>query len=225
MENEKKRSYKRPVDEYLPCEEYKGDNGFIRFFKEDEKRYYFAYNGNNGTTYLKSQGYTSEPGRDNGIDSVIRNARLDERWATKETEDGKFYYLLKAGNRQEIARSCYYNTKEEMESALNWVRGEESTIGKGAKEIDGVWWSTAMLLSKSEAVNEVEYLKKSNMEPVAPVSSESVEESETKKEEEKDSSKPVAVAVAEETTKTGCGHWWLWLLLLAAIIVLCLIFC
>lgn len=151
MENNDKPIYKRPVDEYLPCSEYKGDEGFIKFFKEDEKRYYFAFNGPGGKTYLRSQGYQNEPGRDNGIDSVLRNAPLDERWFNGfDEEENYYYYGLKAGNRQEIARSCRYDNKEEMENDFSWVRGENSSIGKGSKEIDGVWYSAAALIEKDK---------------------------------------------------------------------------
>lgn len=139
--------YKRPVDEYLPCEDYQGEDGFCKFTLNNNE-YYFSYRGN-GKTYLRSQRYQNEPGRDNGIDSIIRNSPLDERWFQEVTEDGKFhYYILKAGNRQEIARSCYYESKEEMENDYAWVRGANSTIGAGATEIDGVWYSAAAILAK-----------------------------------------------------------------------------
>jgi len=150
MENENQHNYKRPVDEYLPCEEYRDGDGFVKFFKEDEKRYYFSFNYS-GSTYLRSQGYQNEPGRDNGIDSIVRNSPLDERWFDGYDEEEKYYYYgLKAGNRQEIARSCRFETKEEMEKSFAWIRGEESTLGKGAQEIDGVWWSAAALRKKQE---------------------------------------------------------------------------
>ncbi|MEE9432272.1 MAG: DUF1508 domain-containing protein [Melioribacteraceae bacterium] len=155
MENE--HNYKRPIDEYLSCEDYKNGEGFDKFFREDDKRFYFSYNSASGKTYLRSQGYQNEPGRDNGIDSIIRNSPLDERWFDGYDEEEKYYYFgLKAGNRQEIARSCRYATKEEMQTDYTWVRGEESTIGKGAQEVDGVWRSAASLKPKEEPVKEVE---------------------------------------------------------------------
>ncbi len=150
MENKNQHNYKRPVDEYLPCEEYKGEDGFVKFFRKDDKRHYFSFN-NSGTTYLRSQGYQNEPGRDNGIDSIIRNSPLDERWFDGYDGEEKYYYYgLKAGNRQEIARSCRFESKEEMEKSFIWVRGEESTLGKGAQEIEGIWWSAAALRKKQE---------------------------------------------------------------------------
>ena len=92
---------------------------------------------------------TKRTGRDNGIDSIIRNAPLDEKMVSEVTEDGKFhYYILKAGNRQEIARSCYYESKEEMEKDYAWVRGANSTIGGGYRN-RWSWYSAAAIWPKS----------------------------------------------------------------------------
>ena len=128
-------------DEYLPCASYAGADGFHRFSTEGEE--YFAFNLN-GRTFLRSEGYSSVSGRDNGINSVIKNAQNDDRWKTDSDDEGH-YYFLKAGNSQEIARSCPYPNEAEMQKALNWVRGEESILGKGAKEVDGTWVSAASL--------------------------------------------------------------------------------
>ncbi|MBI1224467.1 MAG: DUF1508 domain-containing protein [Bacteroidetes bacterium] len=96
------------IDDYLPCEAYAGDadeDGFRRFLHEGE--YYFAYLDENGEVILRSEAYKSAGARDNGIESVKKNAPIEERWVKETTDDGKHYYSLKAGNRQEIARSCY----------------------------------------------------------------------------------------------------------------------
>ncbi len=90
-------------DEYLDCAAYKGGSGFHKFEKNGE--YYFGYNDDKGNTILRSEGYTSESGRDNGIESVKKNATEEKRWSTVE-EGGKYYRVLKAGNHQEIGRSC-----------------------------------------------------------------------------------------------------------------------
>ena len=126
-------------DEYLVCAAYAGADGFHKFSAEGEE--YFAYN-QNGKTYLRSEGYSSSAGRDNGIKSVIKNAPNDDRWKMGKDDEGH-YYLLKAGNSQEIARSCPYASEAEMQKALDWVRGEESILGKGAKEVDGAWVSAS----------------------------------------------------------------------------------
>lgn len=218
MGNENQHIYKRPVDEYLPCEQYKVGNGFVKFFREDDKRFYFSFN-NSGTTYLRSQGYQNEPGRDNGIDSIIRNSPLDERWFDGYDEEEKYYYYgLKAGNRQEIARSCRFDNKEEMEKSIAWVRGEESTLGKGAQEREGLWWSAAALRRKQEEeaaaqktapVSEVDLIPK--LEPIV-VPAAVVE-------------KVSPIADAEVSEKGGCSKWLWWLLPVILLAILCYFFC
>ena len=137
------------VDDYLECKTYHGEAGFHRFSHNGE--HYFSYNDGDGETVLRSEGYTTEAARENGIGSVISNASLDERWKTGTALDGRYHFFsLKAGNHQEIARSCYYTSEEEMNGALSWVRGHDSTIGKGAQLVDGVWWSAGMLRASQE---------------------------------------------------------------------------
>ncbi|MEL6923181.1 MAG: YegP family protein, partial [Bacteroidota bacterium] len=142
---------KRVDDDYLPCEEYKGEEGFHRFFRADRKEYYFSYNGNGPKTLLRSEGYTQEKARENGINSVIKNAPLDERWGTATALNDKYhYYYLRAGNNQEIARSCYYDNAAAMQADYDWVRGENSTLGKGAQLVDGVWMSAFAIRKREE---------------------------------------------------------------------------
>jgi len=99
------------VDEYLACDAYKGhdispiDSEFTIFSHEGES--YFAMINDSGEVLLRSEGYTSEKSRDNGIQSVLKNRDLDERWSIAE-EEGKYFSILKAGNHQEIGRSCPY---------------------------------------------------------------------------------------------------------------------
>jgi len=118
------------TDDYLACEVYKGDAGFTKFEKAGE--YYFAYNNGNNEVFLRSEGYTTEKARDNGIESVKKNAPIDERWGTESVLNDKYhFYYLKAGNHQEIARSCSYSDKASMMAAWGWVR-DDSEIGSGS---------------------------------------------------------------------------------------------
>ena len=115
-----KASSSKVQDDYLPCESYVGAEGFHTF--ESNGEYYFSYNNGDGTVFLRSEGYTTQAARDNGIASVQKNAPLPERWHTGEALNGKYhYYSLKAGNHQEIARSCYYDDEASMKAAMSWV--------------------------------------------------------------------------------------------------------
>ncbi len=104
-------------DDYLACERYNGSAAFHRFFNGDDENWYFGYNDAEGKALLRSEGYTTEKARDNGIESVMKNAPLEERWVTGMDGD-QYYYALRAGNNQEIARSCYFADEESMNAGL-----------------------------------------------------------------------------------------------------------
>jgi uncharacterized protein YegP (UPF0339 family) len=128
------------IEDYLPCDGYanqaKSDKheGFTTFQDATTQLYYFAYTDKSGSVVLRSEGYTSAAGRDNGIESVIRNRDIQERWVQKVDDDGTHYVSLIAGNRQEIARTCPF----ESEGAL---------LG---------WWSPWSSLAFAPAVVEKE---------------------------------------------------------------------
>jgi len=133
---------KANVDEYLACSAYSSDtDGFNKFKSDENGEFYFGYN-QGGKTYLRSEGYTTEAARDNGIASVTKNAPNEARWKTmKDEDDGMWYYALRAGNNQEIARSCGYESEAAMNASWSWISGDQSTIGAGAREYNGVWYS------------------------------------------------------------------------------------
>ena len=96
-------------DDYLACRQYDGhgdadENGFIRWQHSNEK-YYFTWVNDKGSVKMRSEGYPTSAARDNGMNSVIRNRDNKDRYVVKEMH-GKHFVILKAGNHQEIARSC-----------------------------------------------------------------------------------------------------------------------
>ena len=94
-----------------------GQGGFETFRDPINRQHSFHFNDDTGKALLFSQGYTSPKGRDNGIKSVIKNAAVPERFASKE-KNGKYYFILKAGNRQEIAQSRFFDSAEERD---RWI--------------------------------------------------------------------------------------------------------
>jgi uncharacterized protein YegP (UPF0339 family)/outer membrane protein OmpA-like peptidoglycan-associated protein len=109
----------RRDDDYLPCDAYHhsitDEHGFHRF--ESEGKYYFSFI-DHGIVALRSEGYSSEAGRENGIASVKKNMDNEDMYATKMLPNGKWVLSLKAGNHQEIARSCPEDSEEEAKSYL-----------------------------------------------------------------------------------------------------------
>ena len=137
-------------DEYLACSSYASNEDGFHTFTHESGEHYFGYN-HGGKTYLRSEGYTTTAARDNGIASVQKNAPIEARWKTmQDEEDSMWYFALRAGNNQEIARSCGYESEAAMNGAWGWMRGEESTLGAGAQFIGGMWYSGAWVRRKQE---------------------------------------------------------------------------
>ncbi len=126
MMAEQEAVHKNVEDDYLPCREYESYvghrsekyPGFIAF-QHTNGKYYFAWVNDQDQIVMRGEGYPSIAARDNGIESVIKNRELDERYKIEE-KLGWWYLVLKAGNHQEIARSCPKPSQEELHS-LKWV--------------------------------------------------------------------------------------------------------
>jgi uncharacterized protein YegP (UPF0339 family) len=125
-------------DNYLPCEQYENAQesakypGFRAWQNENDGQWYFAAVTNKGRVVLRSEAYTSEAGRDNGIESVLRNRDLEERYSVEPGEDGHWYVVLKAANHQEIARSCPYDSEAAAQKGIKMCFStytERSTSG------------------------------------------------------------------------------------------------
>ncbi|MEM1216041.1 MAG: DUF1508 domain-containing protein, partial [Bacteroidota bacterium] len=112
------------IDEYLSCGSYQGhqraaDHPEFSLF-EYEGEYYFTMHQENGDVHLRSEGYTSTKGRDNGVQSVIKNRENEKRWGTREA-DGKHFAILKAGNHQEIGCSCPLDSAAAALALAGWM--------------------------------------------------------------------------------------------------------
>ena len=106
------------IEDYLACEAYAGHNasekypGFVAFTDEGSGQHHFAAVNAKGKVLLRSEAYTTEASRDNGIESVMRNRDIEARYSVVQDEnDGQWYIVLKAGNHQEIARSCAFDSE------------------------------------------------------------------------------------------------------------------
>jgi uncharacterized protein YegP (UPF0339 family)/outer membrane protein OmpA-like peptidoglycan-associated protein len=96
----------------------------------EKGKYFFVCKDDSGRPFLFSQAYSAASSRDNGVRSLIKNAGTADRYETKE-EDGTYYFIIRAGNRQEIARSRHFNTL----AALNeYIALLQSTVTKEASK-------------------------------------------------------------------------------------------
>ncbi|HHH49941.1 MAG TPA: DUF1508 domain-containing protein, partial [Saprospiraceae bacterium] len=95
--------------------------GFEVFREEKNKLYYFHVNDDNGKILLYSQGYKTKRGRDNGIRSIIQNRRDRSRYSITQEAEYKYYFVLKARNSQEIARSNYFVSEKQIEEKIQYL--------------------------------------------------------------------------------------------------------
>lgn len=123
-----------------------GEVGFESFRNTETKQHFFHFNDEQGQALLFSQGYSSAKGRDNGIRSVIKNAVIPERFESKE-HNGKYYFVLRAGNRQEIAQSRFFASAAERDRWITYFLG---SIG-GYATTYGVTLASAQTTTETES--------------------------------------------------------------------------
>ncbi|MEM9823180.1 MAG: YegP family protein, partial [Bacteroidota bacterium] len=119
-------------DDYRPLAFYEAriagtENGFDTFHDEEGGEYYFTYNVGQ-LVLLISEGYASDKGRDNGVNSVTKNLPIPERYKKGVHENGKHYFSLRAGNNQEITTSRWFDTEGEMDRYITALQGGKEAI-------------------------------------------------------------------------------------------------
>ena len=107
-------------------------SGFETLENKENKKQYFHFNDAKGKAILYSQAYQGIAGRDIGIKSVIKNAAAQANYERNE-ENGKFYFILKAGNGQEIARSPHFDSAKELEKAIVFLKENAITYAQKYK--------------------------------------------------------------------------------------------
>ena len=95
--------------------------GFEMLRNAADRRHYFLFNGEDGRPLLFSQGYKTGAGRDQGVRSLIRLGANPARYEAAE-EGGRHHFAIRAGNRQEIARSGDFGSEEAMMAAMRHLQ-------------------------------------------------------------------------------------------------------
>lgn len=94
----------------------------FELYKGKDAQFYFRLTASNGQNILASEGYKSKDSCQNGIESVLKNAGNAAMYETREANNGKYYFVLKAGNNQVIGTSQMYA------SAASCADGVESVM-------------------------------------------------------------------------------------------------
>jgi uncharacterized protein YegP (UPF0339 family) len=173
------------IEDYLPCEAYVGHahseahEGFDVF--SDGGSYYFALTSTSGKVLLRSEAYTTEAARNNGIESVLRNIDISARYSVIE-ENGSWYVVLKAGNNQEIARSCACKSEADARGLIVACGSSRSKSSSTATTTVTETLTAKTVEASPEVVGETKTIEKIEAAPVvieAPVKISAIEEEKT----------------------------------------------
>jgi len=93
----------------------------IEVFKTEGGHFRFRLKANNGQIILASQNYANKAGARNGAESVLKNAGNPDLYDRKEAKDGKPFFNLLAANKQTIATSQLYASKDSLEKGIKAV--------------------------------------------------------------------------------------------------------
>ena len=96
--------------------------GFFELKTTAAGKFLFNLKAGNGEIILTSQQYEAKSGAENGIDSVRRNASVDERFERKTSKAGEPFFVLTAANGQTIGLSEMYSSASAMENGIASVK-------------------------------------------------------------------------------------------------------
>ena len=94
---------------------------FELFQSEKTQKFHFRLKAGNGEIIMQSQGYKDKGGAENGIASVAKNGTDESKFEKKEASNGKFYFVLKAGNGQIIGQSQQYKSESGRDNGIKSV--------------------------------------------------------------------------------------------------------
>lgn len=90
--------------------------------KASNGQFYFNLRAGNGEPILRSETYVTRASAEHGIESVRKNAPLDERYHRKDNTKGEPMFTLKAGNHEVIGVSESYSSASARDNGIESVK-------------------------------------------------------------------------------------------------------
>ncbi len=94
----------------------------FEIYKDKGSEFRFRLKAGNGENILASEGYKSKDSCENGISSVQKNAASEGNFEKLESNSGKHYFNLKAGNGQVIGTSQMYASSGSRDNGIASVQ-------------------------------------------------------------------------------------------------------
>lgn len=85
-------------------------------------KFHFNLKAGNGQIILSSEMYETKASAENGIESVKKNSADAARFEKRNSSKGDPYFVLKAGNGQEIGRSEMYSSDSACQNGIESVQ-------------------------------------------------------------------------------------------------------
>jgi uncharacterized protein YegP (UPF0339 family) len=101
--------------------------GWFELGKAKNGKFHFSLKAGNAEIILTSEMYDTLASARNGIASVQKNSSLAERFECKTATNGKFYFVLKAGNHQIIGNSQMYADEKARDKGIASVQANGAT--------------------------------------------------------------------------------------------------
>ncbi len=96
--------------------------GKFELKKASNGQYLFHLKASNGQVILASEQYKERRGALRGIESVKKNAGLDNRYERKTAKNGQPYFVLRASNGKTIGQSEMYNSSASVDKGIESVK-------------------------------------------------------------------------------------------------------
>jgi hypothetical protein len=93
-------------------------------------QFHFNLLAGNGQIILQSEMYESKASALNGIESIKKNAGMEERYERLVSKSSKPYFVIKAGNHQVIGQSQMYESEASRDNGIESVKknGPDATL-------------------------------------------------------------------------------------------------
>ncbi|PYS87271.1 MAG: hypothetical protein DMF62_13025 [Acidobacteria bacterium] len=85
-------------------------------------KFHFNLKAGNGQIILSSEMYETKAAAENGIASVQKNAVDDARYEKRNAANGEPFFVLKAGNGEQIGRSETYSSDGALDNGIESVK-------------------------------------------------------------------------------------------------------
>ncbi len=108
--------------------------GQFEISSRTDGEFQFNLKAGNGQVILSSEGYSSLPACQMGVESVRMHAVDPAHFEYKTAKDGSPYFSLKAGNGQIIGKSEMYSSSSERDNGIQSVM----TDAPGAELLDEI---------------------------------------------------------------------------------------